>query len=187
MNPGRRPRSPLRILFGNTVKYQTLGWIHDVFLSGLSVQLVRVDASTRVRSCWIPVQSYQAALSHAGFADHRWAIKELWGPKCTTALYFLLIWPSPSHFPGRKFKWSTPMYSWSTEGNFPSVKWLKPSSAEQLPAFSKHSHWHPFSIIPAPPSSDLASVTTSQHVSAPLEKVARGATTTALFRDISWN
>lgn len=75
-------------------------------------------------------------------------------------------------------------HSWSPEGNFPSVKWLKPSPAEQLPAFSQH----PPTDTPAP--SSPCSTGISHNLSAgrcSFQNSDEGAVTTALFWDIIWN
>lgn len=72
------------------------------------------------------------------------------GPEMNTATTFVdLAFTQLAIFQGGNSSEALPNTRGALQGNFPSVKWLKPSPAEQLPAFSQHPpptpllHHHP--------------------------------------------
>lgn len=96
-------------------------------------------------------------LSHEGFVDHRRAMKE--APENEYCYYFCWFGiHTDSHF-SRKEIQALPSTHGALKAISPSVKWLKPSPAEQLPAFSQR----PPTDTPAPSSPPL-----SRHQSQPL-------------------
>lgn len=119
--------------------------------------------------------------SHEGFVDHRRAMKE--ARKWTLLLLLLILHSHGQPFFRKEIQVKHSQVLTEHWRQFPpSVKWLKPSPAEQLPAFSERPP--PTPLLHHRPA-QLASVTTSQRVVAPsrTEKV----TTAALLWDVIWN